>query len=409
MKPSKAKSKTKRRRLRTTLGASPGVISVEPGGPKSDVHVMGFGPEGFVEKHVESTDEIAAIRGAWPVVWVHVVGLRDLKTLIYYLRKSSHRATKSDGVSPTIGLRAQPALCSLQKVFLLHNLALEDAVDQNQRPKVEIYDDHGHLVLFSAANEESLSLSQLNIFLGNGFVVSMAETYGNWEEPVRRRIREKRARFQTLGAGYLAYALVDSVVDHYFPIMNNIADKLDSLEESALKSPGRGEIIRIHKAGGELMSLRRALAPLKDVLSSLFLAEHAFIDNNIRIYFRDCYDHTAQLLDEIETDRELARSLVDTTLSSINNRMNEVMKVLTIIATIFIPLSFIAGVYGMNFDGDVSPLNMPELKWRFGYPFALSLMLLTSLGLLYYFRKKGWLGATDRPEPDHRSGADQTR
>jgi magnesium transporter len=371
MKPPKAKAKTKRQRRRNTLGASPGVISVEPGGPKSDVHVMGIGPQGFVEKHVESLDEIVPIRAAWPVVWVHVVGLQDLKTL-----------------------------SGLQKLFLLHNLALEDAVEQNQRPKLEIYDDHGHLVLFSGADEDGTCLRQLNIFFGNGFVVSMAESLGNWEEPVRSRIREKRVRFQTLGSGYLAYALMDSVVDHYFPIMDRIADMLGTLEETALHSPGRSEIVRIHEINGELMSLRRATAPLKDVLSSLFLAEHAFIDNGIRIYFRDCYDHTAQLLDEIDMDREIARSLVDTTLSSINNRMNEVVKVLTIISTIFIPLSFIAGVYGMNFDNETSALNMPELKWRFGYPFALSLMLMTSLILLYFFRKKGWLGSKDRSNPD---------
>lgn len=357
-------SRGKKKKYRIQPGASPGTLAVEPGGPKAAVVGIGFGPDGYVEKAIVDLREITALSGTWPAVWIHVTGLKDIATLN-----------------------------AVQSAFGLHNLAMEDVVNQNQRSKMETYDDHNYLVVFSAEYGEVTALSQVNLFLGDGFVVSIAEAQAEWEEPVRRRIKEGRTRFKELGAPYLAYAIIDAVVDHYFPVLDSIADKLGVLESAALRSPGKGDIVRLHHLGGELMAIRRALAPLKDLLGIMVQTDHELIHNDVRIYFRDAADHTAQLLDEIDMDREIVRSLVDTSLSSISNRMNEVIKVLTIISTIFIPLSFIAAVYGMNFDPDASPLNMPELRWAFGYPSVLALMLLVSGGLMFYFYRNGWLGS----------------
>ena len=364
-----AKSVKKARKYRIRPGDSPGTISLAPGGPRSEVRAIGFGSDGFEEIRVGELSEIDELRKRWPSLWVHVVGVRDLQ-----------------------------ALTGLQEMFSLHNLAVEDVVNQNQRPKLENYDDHDYAVLFSVRGDVgtdgtdlTLSFQQVNIFAGKGFVLTIVELDDVWEEPVRRRIREGRARFKILGGSYLVYAVLDAVVDHYFPIMDNVAERLYALENAALYAPGQNEIARLHRIGGQLTSLRRALAPLKDILAGPHELTGQLLDEAVSIYFRDCHDHTAQLLDEIETDRELARSLVDTCLSSMSNRMNEIMKVLTVISTIFIPLSFIAGLYGMNFDPDVSPYNMPELRWAFGYPAVLGLMTLVGGGLLIYFLRKGWL------------------
>ena len=357
------------RKYRIRPGESPGTIAVEPGGPRAQITVMGFGPEGLEETQIEQLSAIDALRKRWPTVWIHVTGVKDLQTIT-----------------------------GLQEMFFLHNLAVEDVVNQNQRPKMERYDKHDYTVLFSArlksgadGAEPTVSLQQVNVLSGEGFVITIEESPDVWEEPVRQRIREGRARFKTLGTAYLVYAVVDAVVDHYFPVMDSIAEHLYSLENAALYAPGQREISRLHRIGGQLTSLRRVLTPLRDLLSSHNNLTGIVRNEQVQIYFRDCHDHTAQLLDEIETDRELARSLVDTCLSSMSNRMNEIMKVLTVISTIFIPLSFITGVYGMNFDPDVSPYNMPELRWAFGYPVALGVMALIGGGLLIYFLRKGWL------------------
>ena len=363
-------SRGKKKRYKVDPGASPGTLAIEPGGPKAEVRCFGFGPDSFEERALEDVKDLAAFNAAWPVVWVHMSGIKDLS-----------------------------ALTEVQRAFGLHSLAMEDVINQNQRPKMEAYDGHGYMVLFSAERKESMNTSQVNLFMGERFVVSIVEGRCQWEEPIRRRLREGNARFKNLGAPYLAYAIIDAVIDLYFPVLDSIADNLDTLESLSLRFPGKSEIVRLHHLSGELLALRRVLNPLKDLLSTLIHGEHVLIPKDVQIYFRDCVDHTAGLLDEIDMDHEITRSLVDTTLSAMSNRMNEIMKVLTVISTIFIPLSFMAGLWGMNFDPNISPLNMPELRWVYGYPAALLLMAVVSGSLVLFFFRKGWLGG-DRDSRD---------
>ena len=205
------------------------------------------------------------------------------------------------------------------------------------------------------------------------------------------RIRKSNGRIRERGADYLAYSLLDAVVDHYFPLLEGFGERLEALEDAVVANPSRSLIGDVHRTRRDLLNLRRALWPQREALNQLVRDASPLITDETRLYLRDCYDHTIQLLDLLESFREVAAGMMDVYLSSASFRMNEIMKVLTIIATIFIPLTFIAGVYGMNFDPDVSPLNMPELRWKYGYPASLAIMAAVAGGLLFYFRKKDWL------------------
>jgi magnesium transporter len=236
-----------------------------------------------------------------------------------------------------------------------------------------------------------LETEQLSIFLGRKFVLTFQERPGDCFEVVRERIRKSHGRLRVAGADYLAYALLDAVIDSYFPVADAIGDRLETLDEQLARERGLNAFRAIHELRGDLMVLRRAIRPLRDALIKLMPDPGELFSKTTQLYLRDCYDHTVQLMDVVDTYRELCSDLRDFNLSLVSNRMNDVMKVLTVIATIFIPLSFIAGVYGMNFD-TTSPWNMPELSWRYGYPAALLLMAGVAGGMLWYFQWRGWLG-----------------
>jgi magnesium transporter len=240
--------------------------------------------------------------------------------------------------------------------------------------------------------DDSLLTEQLSLIVGANFVLTLQERAGDCFDPVRARLRQDNSRMRALGADYLAYALLDILIDAYFPVLEHFGEALETLEREVLERPDAGLVTRIHALKRDLLELRRALWPLRDITSHLLRDETAFIGAPTRVYFRDCADHVFQLMDMLEIDREVASGLLDLHLSSVSLRTNEIMKVLTIIATIFIPLGFVAGVYGMNFKTEISPFNMPELDWYFGYPFALSLMLAVAGVLLIYFWRKGWIG-----------------
>ncbi|CAG0953144.1 partial Cobalt/magnesium transport protein CorA, partial [Anaerolineae bacterium] len=278
-------------------------------------------------------------------------------------------------------------------VFSLHPLALEDVVHVHQRPKVEEYEAGFYLVMRMPRFEGAVNveLEQLSLFFGPGYVVTFQEREGDCLEPVRERLRGSRGRVRQLGADYLAYTLLDAVIDAYFPILEVVGERLELLEDRVLLHPDRAVVEDIHHVKRELIAIRRAIWPLRDAVNRLEREEHPLIDRETQVYLRDCYDHCVQLVELVETYREVATGLLDVYLSSVSNRMNEVMKVLTIIATIFIPLGFVASVYGMNFDTSRSPYNMPELEWRYGYPYVLGLMAAMVIGLLVYFRVKRWI------------------
>jgi magnesium transporter len=215
---------------------------------------------------------------------------------------------------------------------------------------------------------------------------------------VRERLRKGTSHIRHAGPDYLAYSLIDAVIDGYFPVLETLGEHLESLEDDILAHPTPQSASHIHQSRRDLMALRRAIWPLREAMNMLIREPSPLVGDEARLYLRDCYDHTVRILDFVETYRELGANLMELYLSSMSQRMTEVMKVLTIIATIFIPLTFVAGIYGMNFNPDRSPFNMPELEWYFGYPFALALMAAIALVMLYYFRRKGWLGSADRPQ-----------
>jgi magnesium transporter len=226
---------------------------------------------------------------------------------------------------------------------------------------------------------------QLSLVFGKNFVVSFQEKPGDMFDPVRERLRQGKGRLRKMGADYLAYALLDAVVDHYFVVLENLGERVEALEEELVVDPSQETLHKIHALKREMIFLRKSVWPLREVVAKLERAESELIKDSTEIFFRDVYDHTIQVIDNIETFREILAGMLETYLSSVSNRMNQVMKVLTIIATIFIPLTFLAGVYGMNFE------HMPELKWRFGYFLVWGVMIALGVGMAVAFRRRKWL------------------
>jgi magnesium transporter len=328
-----------------------------PDAERPHITAIGYGPRDVSEVVVGSVAELAGLKGRWPVLWVNVSGLGDAAVV-----------------------------AQVGETFGLHRLALEDVLSPHQRAKVEDYGDHVFLVarVFEGYADGTTEADQLGLFLGDGFVVTFQETRHDVFDPVRERIRRRRALQLEQGADYLAYTLLDAVVDQYFPMLERQGERLEELEDAVLSHPTRESMTAIHALRREMLQVRRVVWPLRESVSALQRLEGRF-HAGTRIYLRDLYDHTAQLMDLLENYREVASGLVDVYLSSMSNRMNEVMKVLTIISTIFIPLGFVAGVYGMNFR------YMPELDWKWGYGLAWFIILAIGGGLLYYFWRRGWL------------------
>lgn len=277
----------------------------------------------------------------------------------------------------------------------VHPLALEDVVNVGQRPKVDDYGSSLFVVLDLVQSDpdgREIVKEQISLVVQEGLLLSVRERAGGVFDPVRARLRGGVGRrIRTLGADYLAYALVDTVVDHFFPVLDRIGERIEMIEDSLLTDPTREDLNHLHELKRDLLLLRRSAWPLRDAVGNLLRGDLELLGDETRVFLRDVADHVHSVIDIVETYREMASSLVDLYLSSVSNRMNEIMKVLTIIATIFIPLSFIAGLYGMNFDPSASPWNMPELDWYWGYPFALGIMLALAAGLLVFFRRRGWL------------------
>jgi len=272
--------------------------------------------------------------------------------------------------------------------FGIHALALEDVLNVPQRPKVERYEDHLLVVLREVRYPNPPE--QVSFFLAGQVVVSFQERAGDSFEPVRERIRQGRGRIRSEGADYLLYALCDAVLDAFFPTLEQLGDRVEQMEERVLSFPVPETFVAIRHLKRELLSVRRAVWPARDAMSVLLAEEHGLIRPGTKLFVRDCYDHAAQLMDMVETYREMASGLVDEYMSSASNRMNEIMKVLTIVATVFIPLTFLAGLYGMNFDTKL-PYNMPELHWAYGYPALILVMAGVAAGMLFFFRKRRWL------------------
>lgn len=292
------------------------------------------------------------------------------------------------------GLGSENILQRLGQVFGLHPLVLEDIVNVPQRPKVEDYPQQLVIItqmVVPKPSGEGFWLEQVSLVIGKNYLLTVQE-YPERDclQPVRRRIKFNKGSIRDMGTDYLAYALWDAIIDGFFPVLELYGEKIEELEDEVIFNPSNQSLAKVYQIKRELLALRRAIWPQRNALNTLIRDGSSVIDPEILVFLRDCYDHTVQIIDIIETYRELASSLTDIYLSAISNKMNDVMKLLTVISSIFIPLTFIAGIYGMNFDPDISPFNMPELEWYWGYVFCWGLMLTTAGGLIFYFWRKGW-------------------
>jgi magnesium transporter len=295
-----------------------------------------------------------------------------------------------------VGLGSIDAVKSLAKTFELHALALEDALHQRQHPKTETYGDTVFMVMrLPHVREDATAFEQVSLFLGPDFVVTFQEEEADCFDSIRDRIRGARGRIRHDGADYLAYALLDAAIDQYLPLADSIGDRIDQMEREILSTPDGNAVERLLDLRGDISQLRRNVAPSRDAIAAMDSIAGTLVSDNTKLYLRDCQDHLVQLQDLVEGYHDAIFTLVSLHLSVSSQRMNEAMRVLTVFAALFMPLSFMAGVYGMNFDPDASPYNMPELGWGWGYPAVLVAMLLVAGGMFVFFRRRGWLGAIE--------------
>jgi magnesium transporter len=285
-------------------------------------------------------------------------------------------------------------LAELAEHLRVHPLVLEDMVNIGQRPKVEDHESYLFAVVdvITGGADGVLEEEQVSLLLFERLVVSVQERPSALFRLVEERVRSDRGKMRTMGSDYLAYALIDAAVDHFFPLLERIAARVEEIEDVLLDSPGPETVHTLHQLRRDLLRVRRSTWPLRDMLGSLSRLDSPLVREGTRVWLRDVYDHAVQLIDITESFRETATGMVELYLSSLSNRMNQVMKVLTIISTIFIPLTFLAGIYGMNFNPEAGPLSMPELNWAFGYPVLLTVMAAIGGGMVWMFRRRGVRG-----------------
>ncbi len=309
--------------------------------------------------NVESIDDILQFKDKDTVTWVNIEGLKNIEIIE-----------------------------SIGQAFNIHPLVLEDILNTHQRPKFEDFEDYQYIVLkglFLESADITVIYEQISILLLNNFVFTFKEKKDDLFLPIVKRIQNDKSRIRSLGPDYLTYTILDSIIDQNFALLESLDEVIDSIEEELLINPATKTLKRIQGIKRELIYVRRSISPLRELLSSILRNESHLIEEKTQIYFRDVYDHVLRISETIELQRDMVYGLMDMYQTSISNKMNEVMKVLTVFASIFIPLTFIAGVYGMNFE------YMPELKWRLAYPILWVVFITVAIGLLAYFRRKKWL------------------
>lgn len=344
-------------------GLPPGTL-IHIGEKKTEqprITLIDYDERHFEEREIKTIDECFPFKDKPTTTWINIDGIHQVELIEI-----------------------------LGTYFDVHPLVLEDILNTEQRPKVEDFGTYIFVVLkmfYCEEKEEDREIvaEQISLILGSNFVLSFQEAKRDVFNSVRDRLRSGKGRMRKLGPDYLAYALIDSIVDNYFVILEALGERIELLEEELINEPSAGTLQDLHDLKRGLLFLRRSIWPLREVISALHRGESPLIQATTLVYLRDVYDHTIQVIDTVETYRDMIAGMLDIYLSSVSNRMNEVMKVLTIIATIFIPLTFIVGVYGMNFD------YMPELKVKWGYPVVWFVMVVIALFMLLYFKKKKWL------------------
>jgi magnesium transporter len=348
-------------RRRAPAGTAPGTLISHASPPPLSMSLTLYDEAGIEIVRDATIETVAAAIGKGRTLWLDVAGVGHAE-----------------------------AIERIGELFGIDRLALEDVMNLHQRPKADVYPNGIFIVTHMVDGESVATKEQFSLFLGQDFLVTFQERPGDCLDPVRRRLNEGRGRIRKSGAGYLAYAILDALFDAYFPLTEKLGEALEQLEDSIIANPGPANLTEMHRIRRELLGVKRSLWPSREMLASLAHDESGFFHPDTERFLRDIHDHVMQLVDIVETYRELAASLLEFYASTIANRMNEVIKFLTIISTIFIPLSFLAGIWGMNFE-PVSGWNMPELHWAYGYPAAIGFMLAAALALLAWFRWKRWL------------------
>ena len=341
------------------VGAVPGTLVIPEDAPAPRIRMMNYSDAGVRESEVEDLEQLRIAFDESTVTWIDVQGFGD-RALIH----------------------------EIGRLFALHPLLLEDVVNMPQRPKSEAYDGQLLVIVRMVRFNEVAEVDpeQLSLILGKRYVLTFQERQGDVLDPIRRRIREGKTALSKQGEDYLAYCLIDTVIDAYYPVLESIGERLEALEDEVVMNPTSDLLSRLNRLKNRLVDLRRGIWPQREALNAMVRGDHPIITDPVRIYLRDTYDHCVQTSEVAEMYREMVTGLMNTYLSSIANRTNDVMKVLTIVATIFIPLTFLAGIYGMNFE------HMPELASRWGYPVVWIAMIATAGVMLAFFWRKGWIG-----------------
>jgi magnesium transporter len=346
--------------IKSLDGSLPGTLIIDKDADKPIIFLIDYNQVNCLRQQLDTPEECANYLDSNSVSWIDVQGLGSLEILQ-----------------------------RLGDVFKLHPLLLEDVVNVAERPKVEEYEEQLVIIarmVVPTSKGYGFYSEQVSFVLGEHYLLTVQEeAEHDCFEHVRMRIENSRGIIRKKRNDYLAYALLDAIVDGFFPVLERYGEGIEDLEEEVIFNPSRKTLQTIYQIRRELLQLRRAIWPLRDAINSLIRDENELISREVRTYLRDCYDHTVQVMDMVETYRELASGLMDVYLSAVSNKMNEIMKVLTVVSSIFIPLTFIAGIYGMNFE------NMPELKWHWGYFACLGLMAAIGFGLVFFFWRRGWL------------------
>jgi len=353
--------KKNNRRQSVKAGMSPGtpVFIGEQKRERMRIDILEYWPEFCREVPDADLQAFAPRSSGESVVWIHVTGIHDPERIA------------------GIGAR-----------FGLHPLTIEDIVNTGQRPKAELFSDYIYVVLKMMTHDEAadaVEFEHVSLVLGNRFVLSFQEDEGDIFDAVRERIRAAKGKIRGMKADYLAYSLLDAIVDRYFLVVERVGDRIEEIDDRLLSEPSPHDLQDIHRLKRDLLAVRKAVWPLREEIAALEKGEPPLVHPETRVFLRDLYDHVIQSIEMVETFRDLLAGVHDTYLSTVSNRMNEVMKVLTIISTLFIPLTFIAGVYGMNFE------HMPELKWRWGYFAVWGVMGIVTMGMLLFFRRRKWI------------------
>lgn len=351
------------RTRRSPVGASPGTLIADPAARRSELRLTLISPEKFKTIETASIDDVAGNFDKWPVLWLDCTGLASI-----------------------------PLIEEIGRIFSLHPLALEDVVNTGQRPKVDFFEEHAFVVLSMIDDAARHRYEQIAVFFGKKFVITFQEREGDPFDPVRKRIESSMPnRLRQRGADYLAYALIDAIVDSYFPPVETSSETVEKIEDEMLDAPRKHQMGQLHDLRRGTNVLKGVLWPLRDALATLIRNDAPYVKAETKVFLNDTLDHALRLIELVETQRDTMTGLIEMHLSLSQARTNDVISLLTIISAVFIPLTFLVGVWGMNFDPDTSPWNMPELRAYYGYPLALGFMALVAVCLVGFFKWKKWL------------------